>query len=138
MRSLVALFKMRKAAVIEARFAFARALATEEGAAEAEHRSAIAIRSEIEAASAEEGDDTAVEALVSWLPLARMRQRAAQKRKREAEAATARARATLAVAKAAEAAVASAIRTEGAIAAKRRDEVELNDLPSTRRARRDD
>ncbi len=105
MRYLRKLLKLRHITVCQAKVALAAAVAAEEAAAVFETAAADLIRNEIEAASNETADDAAVEALSTWLPLARQRQIAANIRLQAAEVATARARAALAAARASEAAV---------------------------------
>ena len=111
-RSLETVLAVRRASVNDARTAIASAILNEAAAAADETQIATTIQAELDAASAPEADDAAVEAIGSWLSQARLRQATAEDRRRTAEAMTAQARAALAAALTAQEAVRSMIAAE--------------------------
>ena len=111
-RSLETVLAVRRASVNDARTAMASAILNEAAAAADENQIATTIQAELDAASAPEADDAAVEAIGSWLSQARLRQATAEDRRRTAEAMTAQARAALAAALTAQEAVRSMIAAE--------------------------
>ena len=113
-RSLETVLAVRRASVNDARTAIASAILNEAAAAADENQIATTIQAELDAVSAPDADDAAVEAIGSWLSQARLRQAAARDRRQTAEAMTARARAALAAALTAEEVVCSMIAAEQA------------------------
>ena len=111
-RSLETVLAVRRASVNDARTAIASAILNEAAAAADETQIATTIQAELDAASAPDADDAAVEAIGSWLSQARLRQATARDRRQTAEAMTAQARAALAAALTAEEAVHSMISAE--------------------------
>jgi hypothetical protein len=100
---------LRRASANDATATLAEALATERAATAAEMAATSIILAELSEASAASADDSAVDALVGWLPRARKSQADARERRRLAEATTTRVRAELAAARAAEATVSALI-----------------------------
>jgi len=111
-RTLETVLAVRRSSVNDARAAMASAIVNEAAAAADESQIATTIQAELDAASAPDADDAAVEAIGSWLPQARLRQATARDRRQTAESMTARARAALAAALTAEEAVRSMIAAE--------------------------
>lgn len=135
-RTLRTALHVRLTSVDAAKAALSDALSTEAAAVEEEARIAAMIRKELEAATAPETNDDAVEAIGKWLPAAKAKQVAAESRRTAAEATTARARAALAVARSAQEAVEELIKLETAEERQqldRRERIELEDHLHRRR-----
>jgi flagellar export protein FliJ len=130
-RALQTVLRLRHLAVDEAKRELSAMLAAETDADAAEHNAQTAIRREIDAATALDAGDGAVEAFAAWLPLGQAALEAAKRRRDEAEMAVTQARAALRVARADEAAVERLMATQDsaqASEAARREQAMLDEI----------